>query len=522
MGQGRLSELERRRQVIDAVTIASCLAALGGLWLLVWVVVPDRWYVREELFLILLQVVPATIVAVFVFAVGAIFVIAQIIGPALGSRATELLLLRRRVRVCAIAGILLLLADLLLMILVRGKSPQDPDPSLDLEWWEEVAGSSLALASFTYIPLAVLSIASVLHMFVSPSAYSTMLSKPPRWPGSGWGRRLTTESAYIRLRALRQWLRTACRSGESRDIVFALLGLDELLTYYCDEARKSGTTKHPNHRLREETPAEYDPAREIYVSRWRFLLDRSRDGRLGSSRVGWFGDEFGRAVARCAEVGVWSNLLQRDMDRLLVQLGAATLKLAGWVSLSDRAKPAPVAEPLSEEVGHLLDRIAEIGMYAYQVQEKAYDEWFRRPAVVLANLEAELERINARLPDPPLGESNGESKTHWLASRSLAAWCLVNYVLRLSRRDQTPRAGVGLELHADELLGDKARDNRELWAEAKRLAMNPAMHPNWLPTERGYPERQKSLERYLADVQKNVMNRGTCLSWLAEKLPLQG
>jgi hypothetical protein len=500
MGPDRLSELERRRQVIDAATIVGCLVAFALLWL--FVVARDPWSVPEELFITMLQVIPATIVAVFVFAVGAIFVIAQIIGPTLGSRATELLLLRRRIRVCAIAGILILLADLLLTIGAGGTSNQDPSASFDLAWWAEMTGASLALASLCYIPVAILSIVSVLHMFVSPSAYSEMLSRKPKWPLSGLGRRLTSESAHIRLRALRQWLRTACRSGESRDIVFALLGLDELLDYYCEEARKPRGGKRDNEQLRARTPAEYDPGSRIVNSRWRFLLNQRGDGHVGSWRVGWFGDEFGRAIARSAEVGVWSNLLLRDMDRLLVQLGAATLKLAGWTEPDAGARP-PDADPLPEEAGHLLDRIAEIGMYAYQVQGQAYDEWFTRSAVVLANLEAQLERVDKRLPDPPLSETDGGREEHGLASRALAAWCLVNYVLHRSKPDQSTTRHH-LDLHGAELLGRGIRDDPQLWHEAMRLATNPAMHPSWLPNVRGHLGRQRDLDWHLAVVQRQV------------------
>ena len=65
--------------------------------------------------------VPATVVAVFVFAVGAVFVMVQIIGPTLGSRAMEDLLVRRRARACVTAGIVLLLACLALAALTRIK-----------------------------------------------------------------------------------------------------------------------------------------------------------------------------------------------------------------------------------------------------------------------------------------------------------------------------------------------------------------------------------------------------------------
>src|SRR5439155_15818586 len=50
-------------------------------------------------------------------------------------------------------------------------------------------------------------------------------------------RPLTFPRACRRLRALRQRLDTACRAGQSRDVVFTLYGFQELLDYYCVEAR---------------------------------------------------------------------------------------------------------------------------------------------------------------------------------------------------------------------------------------------------------------------------------------------
>jgi hypothetical protein len=69
------SDLERRRRRFDILTIAIYLGALAVPWLLLWHAAPDRWrtwYVQEGAFATLLQVVPATIVALFVFAAGAV------------------------------------------------------------------------------------------------------------------------------------------------------------------------------------------------------------------------------------------------------------------------------------------------------------------------------------------------------------------------------------------------------------------------------------------------------------------
>ena len=206
---------------------------------------------------------------------------------------------------------------------------------------------------------------------MSPTAYSALLSKwlgGGRWLGGGkWlgGRGPTaSEWAFRQIRALRQWLRTACSTGESRDIVFALKGFQELLNHYCAEARlEKGTSL--NEKLRDEPPAEYSLTDEIVNSRWRGLLDPSVPPK-GASLTGWFGDEFGRALARCAEVGIRSEmLLRRDLDRLLVLLGGATLQLAG-LRRSGEEGIGSAKTALSEEAGFLLDRIAEI--YGQKIQ----------------------------------------------------------------------------------------------------------------------------------------------------------
>ena len=172
----RFSRLERRRWLWDVLTIFGCVGALVGLWLPFWLT--DRglrriWYVKEGALGLLLQVVSATIAAVFVFVAGAVFIMVQIIGPALGSRAIEALLLRRRARARVIAGIVLLLACLALaaLALIREKGPP--------EVWEASAGSALALASLIYVPLSIWCISSVFHGFVSPAAYSLLRRTVP-------------------------------------------------------------------------------------------------------------------------------------------------------------------------------------------------------------------------------------------------------------------------------------------------------------------------------------------------------
>ena len=478
---GNSSRLEHRRRLWDGVTIASCLiglAALGGLPWLIWSTQLSTWHVKEEAFTTLLQVVPATIVAVFVFAVGAIFIIVQIIGPALGSRAIEALLLRRRARACVIVGIILLLACMALTALALIMQEGAPEP------WEALVGSVLAVASFFYVPLSIWCISTVFHDFVSPGAYSRLLS---RWGVLRRGS-VAADWAFHQVRALRQWLRTACGTGESRDIVFALESFQNLLDRYCDEARP-GKNKPLNEELREKIlPSEYSRADEIVNSRWRQLLDPNSVPPYKISQKGWFGDELGRALARSAEVGIQSEtLLRRDLDRLLVALGRATLQLADV-----ERRPEKTRRPLGEEAGFLLDRIAEIGMYSFPSQDNMYSDWFVRPALILASLERKLENIDAQVTGPA-------GQKHSLAGRSLAAWCLVNYTLQQSKGDTNPMSEISA--HGIDRLGNQARIRLRLWDEAWALATGPAMCPSWMPPVDDDPGSQRCLTTFIADLQ---------------------
>src|SRR5215831_12910047 len=173
MQERRVSRLDRRPWMLDGVTFLCCLSVLALAWL-PWFVEPrlrHNWYVKEGVLTTLLQVVPATVVAVFIFAVGAVFIMVQIIAPTLGSRAIEDLLVRRRARVCVIAGVVLLLACLVLATLALARiGDKEPVP----ERWEASAASALALGTFLYVLLSIWSISTVLHSYVTPRAYSRL------------------------------------------------------------------------------------------------------------------------------------------------------------------------------------------------------------------------------------------------------------------------------------------------------------------------------------------------------------
>ena len=194
------------------------------------------------------------------------------------------------------------------------------------------------------------------------------------------------------------------------------------------------------------------------------------------------------ALARCAEVGIQSGaLLRRDLDRLLVVLGGATLQLADL-------EPPPEKDHriLGEEAGFLLDRIAEIGMYAFTFQDKTYGDWFVRPALVLASLEAKLEKVDAQVTGPA-------GQEHSLAGRSLAAWCLVNYTFQRSKEGANPKGKISAQ--GGNWLGMQARTRLQLWDEAKRLATGPAMRPSWMPLVDDDRDNKERLNKFIDGLQ---------------------
>ena len=468
--RGSASALDFHRWFWDGMTVVLCVTSFVGLWLVLWLAVPDGYVDAGAL----LQVVPAMVVAVFVFAVGAVLVIVQIIAPTLGSRAIEDLLAQRRARTSVIAGIVLLLACLV----VGARNEKSPG--------EASAAAVLALAGLLYVPVSIWCISSVFHRFVSPSGYSKLLGQ---WRG-GSGR-LASERAFRQLRALRQWLRTACRSGESRDIIFALRGFQELLDQYCIRAPKKGKSFG-------QEPAEYSQTDKIVNSKWRVLL-APRDGPPSKEHDSyWFGDEFGRALARSAEVGIRSGLLlRRDLDRLLVTMGGATLQLAGFRSPTEQGGGS-TKDRSPKDAGFLLDRIAEIGMYAVQVQDTAYSDWFPRPAIVLASLENKLEAL---LCSPQHRKDPG-GQEYSLAARSLSAWGLANYAFQ--RVKDGPKLPGKPTAHGQHRLGVQARINRQLWEEAKKLTWDPTIHPSWMPPVQDEPGGKQHLNEFLKNLQDLV------------------
>lgn len=458
---------DSRLQTGDWIAIGSCLGGLGALWaaldwghqfLWEWA---QELYVDQDTFATLLEVIPAVVVAVAIFTAGTLFVIAELISSTLGSRAVLNLLTSDVARAGVIIGMMLLVASL--AGATAADLPDDPVPMPLL--WSSFA-VALAVATAVYAGLAMRMLVAVVWTFVDPVAYSRYLARPV----ADTDTEKAVEDLYKRVRALRQWLRTAAGCGESRDLQFALLGLERLLLQY-----RVAVVDRPH--LRTLAPSEYQTSR--LGERW----DGSTNGTTGRPPrlQGWFGNEVGRALVRGLEVGMRGQLLRRDADRI-VETMAMCISIAGKGAGTHRPD-SPLAEGplLAEEAGFLLDRLAEAGVFCQQFRDPVWTDWFLGPAARLAHFEQAFERTGSTslppqlTPDPQGSEAPVEGH-YLLASRALVGWCLVQQALE---QCDSPRAG-------EKLLGDaahRALETEQVWKDALEIARNPDIQPAWLPDQ---------------------------------------
>ena len=165
------------------------------------------------------QVIPATVVAIFVFALGTTFVMAQIVVPSRGSRSIGELFKYSRVQAVLVGGLILLGGSLVITLGTRGTGgTKDPTP------WSLALATVLVAATVLYLLAATCLIVWTFVDQLSPRRFKDRLTDPPPISPMGWRRGWTSEELYRVLRVLRRWLRTVNRVGESRDLQFAVEG----------------------------------------------------------------------------------------------------------------------------------------------------------------------------------------------------------------------------------------------------------------------------------------------------------
>jgi hypothetical protein len=365
------------------LAVAGCIVLLVPTWLADCHDGPPWLCVDAGALATVAQVIPATVVAIFVFALGAIFVVAQIVIPGRGSRAIGELFSYTRARLVLVGG-LVLLGGSLLIVLGTASSAR----------WRLELATVLVWATIIYLVAATGLIFWTFVDQISPRRFMERLTRTPQVTFLGPRRQWTSEELFTVLRVLRGWLRTVNRIGESRDLQFALEGVLALMQSYAEDVRADPSSDPEDRRLYRQ-PSDYMKARESPVTRLALPAcgpDDARSSDTGSASNGekpgdkppWFADELGRALTRAVESGVRGNTLRRDLDRLLRLFQVGIEEFA----------PKDGGPILAGEACMLLKHLTEVALGVRQ-SEESQREWFLVPTLLLAELVTYLEQVEA-------------------------------------------------------------------------------------------------------------------------------
>jgi hypothetical protein len=401
---------KRRLGVATRWLVAAILTVV--LWLVQWKLAP-AWLIRSTAGVqALLQAMPALVVAVYAVGLGSIFVIAQQVAPSYGSRSVRVLLRDMRVRLMLVTALLLGVGSLLLVGRVPG--PTDTPPRA-----LTAAAETVGEATAVFILVSALVLAALLDRYSDPAGFRQLVLESDGDLGP--------DSLKGKTRVFRQTLRNAARRGESRTLNEMAGGLLELLDGYILEIQRDPS-------LRSRRPKD-DAA----------------------AAPGWFGEEVSRALVRAGEEGVRANALWRDLNRIVASLQEGIRRM--------------VAAGLTEDAQALLRGLAELGCFVREVDSESLREWFVKPAVALAQVEASAE---------------GGSDSEELAGVALAAWALVTMKL-------------GHQLSAASQLafehGIRALGPRPPWAVGMRVALSGRLQPGWEPPLPGQDQKVRVLLR---------------------------
>jgi hypothetical protein len=399
----------RSTSLLEGLARRSCEAVV---WFAAIVIVavmphPDRWIPggtplqnpADTSLDTVAQVVPAIVVAIFVFAVGSLFVVAQVVPPARGTRAVELL--RGRFLSWTLSPALAL-TPLAASLLVLEPSKAKP------------LASALLLGSVVYLFASTACLLAVLGEATDPTHFGALLSSRHRSalavlsesPGKGPGRMLSPMSSrnhqsaindlYGIVRTLRGWARSAATAGDSRELQLALEGHLELIKDYAEVDWERDTKPNPRelvprdyeHNARcadvnplyRETPLTRDVTDlEEWASWFPPLYQDSKPVNASKSEIGqgavpltWVANEVGRSLVRALEFATTSKtLLDRDRARLILSLEKASRRFAerdDWLSS-----------------GVLVAYLIELGLGARRCPAEELD-WHFEPLAALAEL----------------------------------------------------------------------------------------------------------------------------------------
>ena len=392
------------------------------------------------------EVVSAVVIAIFVFAAGTAFVVAQVVPGSRGTRAVELL--RTQHLEFTVAPALALTPLSCLVLLLSGATAAS-------------LATAVLIGSVVYLVLATVSLLHILGEATGPEAYGELLrhryrptlrklrpfhrvSEPGKGTGTTryflgtlWGHlrhpslQRAVDVLYDSIRALRAWTRTAATTGDSRELHVALQTTLELVTDFAHCVPVRSREKLPrNYEYSAETHktnplnAEHATAsksdkdlslwhdwtpnslpdrerpRSILGRQWlRSLLSRERatvadaDPVHGNLVVVWVANEIGRSLVRATELGATSTaLLERDRGRLLNTFAKAARRFA---ESKDTAS-----------LGVMAAYLVELGLGARRCPPDQI-LWHLEPLVVLADLHRHFtDRLDTLL------EPEGKTTTH--------------------------------------------------------------------------------------------------------------
>jgi hypothetical protein len=427
----------------------------------------------------IVQVVPAIVVAIFVFAVGTLFVVAQVVPQARGTRAVEVL--RNRHLGWTISPALAL-TPLTILALVL-------DPA---QAW--ALALVLLVGAVVYLLASTGFLLSILGEATNPILFAAVLARrhfeaveqlcahqeqPPRDPAKPHAekrdvanderengrvgrrrvarraakRKAAVEDLYEVVRTLRGWARSAATAGDSRELHVALEGtLDLVLTYRAvpDEARIEVPWDYDHNAeswktspLRREKASSTDLD---VVKPWGYWVPPPcpRNPRPKESRKGWFPrtpkpwqpEDHGEAPDACAAdaadvraqlARTWvANEVGRSLVRA-VEFATTTRTLLdrdrARLLLSLEKAARRFAEPRGQEPGDdgsagvLVAYLVELGLGARRCSAADVD-WHFEPLARLAVLHRYFDTsLKARSPDLVVGSAAAV----WKVTEAIAA-----------------------------------------------------------------------------------------------------
>ena len=378
------------------------------------------------------QIVPAIVIAIFVFAVGTLFVVAQVVPPARGTRAVEVLRGRHGIWTVSPALVLAPGSALVLVLPARAAS---------------LLASALLVGVVVYLLASTASLLDILREATDPAAFARLMRRQqaralrrlsedpdtqstkslvPTWEPPAWGwwtgrpqnRQAAVDELYHVTRTLRGWARSAATAGDSRELHVALDATLAMVKDYHLTAKPGNTlpTVYWDNAFHQDTSTLYRRRRggsgDLPYAAWfaeplgldedsanashrRGAGDRGLPARLTAASESqhlveaWLANEVGRSVVRAVEFATTSKtLLDRDRSRLLLTMEKAVHLFAPPpASPSYGSPPGAVSAWDMASAGVLIGYLVELGLGARRCPAEEV-AWHFDPLISLVRLHA--------------------------------------------------------------------------------------------------------------------------------------